>query len=70
MPLSKDYKYSQAGMALTESGEGFSSRAYRDTGGVWTIGYGHTGPEVHAGLVWTHSQAVDALLADLGQKHE
>lgn len=27
---------------LTESSEGCALRAYQDTGGVWTIGYGHT----------------------------
>ncbi len=69
MPLSKNYKYSQAGLELTETNEGFSAHAYLDTGNVWTIGYGHTGPEVHKGLVWTHAQAVTAFLADLGQKN-
>ena len=69
MPLSQDYKYSQSALDLTEADEGFSAHAYLDTGGVWTIGYGHTGPEVRKGLVWSHSQAVTALLSDLGQKH-
>lgn len=32
----------------------------------WTIGYGHTGPDVHPGLVWTQAQADDALAEDLG----
>ena len=30
--------------------EGLRLRAYKDIGGVWTIGYGHTGG-VHAGQV-------------------
>lgn len=30
----------------------------------WTIGYGHTGPEVHQGLVWTLEQAEVALQND------
>ncbi|RKP44692.1 lysozyme [Pararobbsia silviterrae] len=34
-------------------------------GAPWTIGYGHTGPEVHQGLVWTQPQADAALLADM-----
>lgn len=46
--------------------EGLSLVAYRDQGGVYTIGYGHTGPEVHVGLVWTLEQAEAALLLDLG----
>lgn len=33
---------SENGIKLTESSEGCQLRAYRDTGGVLTIGYGHT----------------------------
>jgi lysozyme len=33
--------------------------------GVWTIGYGHTGPEVKPGLRWSPSQADSALASDL-----
>lgn len=33
----------------------------------WTIGYGHTGPEVHEGLVWTKEQADAALLDDIAE---
>jgi lysozyme len=41
--------------------------AYWDAAGkVWTIGYGTTGPEVIAGLVWTAQQCLDALVAKLG----
>lgn len=36
-------EYSAKGMALTEASEGCRLKAYQDTGGVWTIGYGHTG---------------------------
>lgn len=36
-------EYSSKGLALTEKSEGCKLRAYRDTGGVLTIGYGHTG---------------------------
>jgi GH24 family phage-related lysozyme (muramidase) len=35
------------------------------SGAPWTIGYGHTGPEVHEGLVWTAGQARAQLAADL-----
>ena len=33
---------SERGLKLTEDSEGCRLRSYRDTGGVWTIGYGHT----------------------------
>jgi lysozyme len=46
------------------SSEGDRHEAYQDQGGVWTIGYGHTGPDVHAGLVWTEAQAQAALTQD------
>jgi lysozyme len=48
--------------------EGLRLDAYPDPltkGPPWTIGYGHTGPDVHPGLVWTLEQAEAALLADI-----
>ena len=48
--------------------EGLRLKAYPDplTGGApWTIGYGHTGPDVVPGLVWTQAQAEAALAADI-----
>lgn len=54
--------------------EGLRLRAYPDpispTGHPWTIGYGHTGPEVKPGLVWTHAQARAALEADIAEHVE
>jgi lysozyme len=35
------------------------------SGAPWTIGVGHTGPEVKYGLVWTQDQADAQLLADV-----
>jgi lysozyme len=63
-------RYSLTGLHLTEQFEGLRLQAYPDpaTGGSpWTIGYGHTGPEVHAGLVWTRQQAEVELQRDLGR---
>ncbi len=54
--------------ALTKTSEGCKLKAYPDpgTGGKpWTIGYGHTGPEVTPGLIWTQAQADKALASDL-----
>ena len=53
------------GMELLKSLEGCRLKAYKDQAGVWTIGYGHTGPEVHEGLVWTQEQADQQLDADV-----
>lgn len=42
--------------------EGLRLEAYQDQVGVWTIGYGDTGPDIVQGVVWTQEQA-DASLA-------
>lgn len=38
--------------------------AYRDSGGVLTIGRGHTGPDVFEGQTITHERAVEMFAAD------
>ncbi|MGC9198829.1 MAG: lysozyme [Acidobacteriaceae bacterium] len=50
---------------MTRRFEGYRAEAYQDAGGVWTIGYGHTGSDVHGGLVWTREQAEAALMRDI-----
>jgi lysozyme len=58
-------QYSKIGLKqLTEAFEGCRLVAYPDVKGVWTIGWGHTGPEVVEGLVWTQEQADGQLLKD------
>lgn len=37
--------------------EGCKLKAYKDTGGVWTIGYGSTGPDIKENVEWTQLQA-------------
>lgn len=58
-------KISDAGLSLIIEREGSRNKAYLDSVGVWTIGVGHTGPEVHAGLVWTDEQITEALRRDI-----
>lgn len=54
---------SQAGVSLIEHFESCRLTAYWDPHGkCWTIGWGHTGPDVYKGLVITQAVA-DALLA-------
>jgi len=55
-------QYSKDGLHLTEQFEGLRLRSYQDIRGIWTVGYGHTGPDVHPGMVITFAQA-EALLA-------
>lgn len=59
------FSYSNAGLALTKSFEGLALAAYADQGGVWTIGYGHTGRGVYAGLTITEEQAEAFLHSDV-----
>lgn len=62
---------SQNGIAVLKHFESCSLSAYPDpaTGGApWTIGWGHTGPEVIPGLVWTQAKADAQLLADLAER--
>lgn len=51
--------------SMLERDEGRRNVAYLDTRGNVTIGVGHTGPEVHKGLVWTEAQIDAALDADI-----
>jgi lysozyme len=61
----KPYDYSSTGFALTRSFEGLRLNSYQDCGGIWTIGYGHTGPEVHEGQRISELEAEALLRADL-----
>jgi len=54
-----------ATIELVKRFEGFSSVAYTDRAGVWTIGYGHT-IGVKEGNVYTQEQGYAMLLFDLG----
>jgi lysozyme len=54
-----------ATIALIKGDEGCRLRAYRDSVGVLTIGYGHTGPDVAEGLEITQERAEELLRADL-----
>ena len=45
--------------------EGRRTKAYRDTKGIWTIGVGHTGPDVQPDTVWTQEQVLLAFQKDV-----
>lgn len=57
------------GGLLIQSSEGKVNRAYRDPVGIWTICYGHTGPEVKPGLVWSDAKCEQVFLEDVA-KHQ
>jgi lysozyme len=60
-----NFEYSDAGFALTKQFEGLVLTSYQDQVGVWTIGYGHTGPSVHGGLTIVEDQADQLLASDI-----
>ncbi len=60
----------QSVVDLVKQAEGLRLTAYPDPasgGAPWTIGYGHTGPEVRHGLTITKERAEELLRADLEQ---
>ena len=50
---------------VIKEAEGLRLEAYLCPAGVWTIGYGHTGPDVWPGLVITEKWAEQLLEEDL-----
>ncbi|WP_248796091.1 lysozyme [Pseudomonas sp. MWU13-2105] len=66
-------KTSPNGIAVLKYFESCRLTAYPDpaSGGVpWTIGWGHTGPEVKPGLVWSQAQADSQLSNDLVSREQ
>jgi lysozyme len=61
----QNFRYSAEGLAMTKRYEGLRRLAYQDSGGIWTIGYGHTGADVAAGRSITELEAEALLRADL-----
>lgn len=58
-------KTSTVGIRQLEIREGRKNKAYKDTKGIWTIGVGHTGPEVKEGLVVSDAQVENYLAEDV-----
>lgn len=57
---------SDTGIALIKRWEGRKLQAYQDSGGVWTIGYGHT-KTAQPGMVITGAQAEALLRQDIAE---
>lgn len=58
-------KISQKGMKLIQDFEGLALKAYKDSVGVLTVGWGSTGSHVTAGMTITKEQAEQLLKKDL-----
>ena len=61
----QEFSYSDEGVALTKSFEGLRLEAYQDCAGVWTVGYGHTGPGIAEGMTVNDAEAEVLLRSDL-----
>lgn len=64
-------RISEAGVDLIKAFEGLKLEAYQDSVGVWTIGYGHTGPvngeKITAGLTITEQDAEELFYNDIAK---
>jgi len=63
-------KINQAGLDLIKQAESLQLKAYRCPAGILTIGYGHTGADVHSGLVIIKDQAEQLLKQDVEEFEE
>lgn len=57
--------FTAVGEKLVKDSEGCKLKAYLCPAGKWTIGYGHTGPDVYKGLVITQARAEQLFVQDV-----
>lgn len=60
-------KTSSSGRALIRKAEGDKLTPYKCPAGIWTVGVGHTGPDVKPGVSITQAQSDALLVADLAK---
>jgi lysozyme len=58
-------KCNQAGISIIKKCESCKLTSYLCPAGIWTIGYGHTGTDVHPGMTITQIEAELLLRRDL-----
>jgi lysozyme len=56
---------SENGVNLIKKWEGFKSKAYRDSVGIWTVGYGQTGHNINSNTKITLEEAENFLINHL-----
>ena len=61
---------SQTGIDLIKRFEGLELESYQDIAGIWTIGYGHAGPEAVLGRRITKDAAEQLLAMDLKPREQ
>ena len=63
--MNDQLSFDKDGVSLVKLSEGCKLTSYQCPAGVWTIGFGSTGPDVVKGMTITEEQAVDRLMHDL-----
>jgi len=63
-------KTSESGIQLLKQFEGLELEAYQDIADIWTIGYGHTGPDVQPGMRISEREAEELLRRDLKSREQ
>ena len=63
--MNENLEFDRDGIDLVAASEGCRLTAYRDSVGVLTIGYGHTGRDVYEGQTITQDEAEQLLLRDV-----
>jgi lysozyme len=63
-------KTSANGVGMIKRFEGLELEAYQDIAGIWTVGYGHTGPDVQPGMRISERDAEELLKQDLRPAEE
>ncbi len=69
-PIASGRRINAEGLQILKDSEGLELKAYKDPVGIWTIGYGSTGPHVTPGKIITEAQADDLLRDDLSRFEE
>lgn len=62
--------FTSVGEKLVKDSEGCKLKAYLCPAGKWTIGYGHTGPDVYKGLVITQARAEELFQQDVESRSQ
>lgn len=63
--MNDDLRTGSKGIELIKAFEGVKLRSYLCPARIWTIGVGHTGPEVRTGMMITEQQAMNLLSSDM-----
>lgn len=68
--MAEELTINEAGKDIIKFYESLRLKTYLDSGGVKTIGWGHTGPEVKLGMVISKEQAIEIFDKDISKFQE